>query len=229
MGNLLTLSEMEPYIMGRTFSGEAKSVNEIKNRAVLDEFLEHVKESLTAKTNLETCDHWADFYKVEPDFTEWVPSKYRADVFYSAKIGCFVPMVPAQCVYLLKVAYDKYKSPNMIFKQLPESVISTFFRKNYLGGSLSLHDVVCTFCTPMYNPLCDRRMKNRCDGFVEIYVRTEDMVALVPNTIADKINDDCIDDLKVGEDGLEVQGMYLKRMAGFSGEVNSTYDLRGLI
>lgn len=226
MANLYTLDDMCPFIQGKKFEGSAKR---FADKVAVDEFAKRVSESITAQSNLELIDSWRDFYTIEPDFKNWIKAESRAEAFYAAKNGVFAYMVPSFCIFMLKKAYSTYKSPNLIFKLLPQPVLDKFFAEGYLGGGLTLQDVVCSFCTPTYQPLSCERLKNRCGDFTEVYVQETDMVALLPNRIADNLDNTAIDNIKLTEAGLSTGGMLLRLMGGSRGVINSTYDLRNLV
>ena len=222
----MTLDEMAPYIMGKEFT---KEVSPKHNRDAIDEFAARVGESITAPTNLELVTNWTDFYTVEPDFKHWIKSEDRAEAFYAVKLGFYSPDVPSMCIYMLQQAYDKHKSPNLIFKMIPNPMLENFFAKGYLGNGYTIHDVVCNFCDNHYYPLSADRLKNSCSTFTEIYVQSTDMVALVPNRIAETLSNDAIDNIVVTPNGLSTNGLLLSHMGGYKGLVNSVYDLRKLI
>lgn len=226
MANFYTLSEMAPYIQGKKFEGAAKRE---PDKNAVDQFAKRVGESITAKSNLDLIENWNDFYSIEPDFKNWIKADQRAEAFYAAKNEAFAYAVPSMCIYMLKKAYNVYKSPNLIFKMLPQPMFEKFIAEGYLGGGLSLQDVVCSFCNPNYQPLSTERLKCRCGEFTEIYVQETDMVALVPNRVADNLDDKAIDNITVTPAGLSTGGMLLRMMGGSRGVINSTYDLRNLV
>lgn len=222
-----TLPELEPYILGKKYF--PKQGVQSHNKLAVDEFSMRVSKSMSAKINLDMCEQYTDFYKVEPDFKHWIKPEDRAEAFYANKVGKYTPLVPSFCVYLLKKAYEVHKSPNLVVKQLPVPVLEKFLSDGYFGGLLTLRDVICNFCNPNYNPLSLTRLKNPCGDFTEVYVKSTDMVALVPKRLASLLNDESILEIEVAPNGLAVRGKTLTSLAGYHGIVNSIYDLRKLV
>ena len=104
-----------------------------------------------------------------------------------------------------------------------------WLRQGYFLGAVTLKDAICNVCTPLYKPLCETRLRNKVGTFTEIYVVQEDMVAAVPNSISNSLGDENIRNMKLGQFGLEVDGILVRTMAGYVGAINSNYDLRELL
>lgn len=223
----MTLDEMAPYVLGKKFSDQPVAK---RSSASNDKFVRMVNESVTAKVTLEAAEDWHDFYAIEKDFANIIPKDDKEEAFYAAKNGEYSLLVPSFMIYMIKRAYfTEYKSPNLILKQMHERVLNMFFSKGYLGGSLTVQDVICSVCDEHYVPLSKTNLRNKCLGYTEIYVQSTDMVALLPNTLADLLDDNSIDKMVVTESGLSTGGQILRTMGGLRGIVNSVYDLRKVI
>lgn len=223
------LTSLEPYILGKQFTGEVKNQPRC-NDDVLENFLTLLEENSIAKNMLNAFDIAADFYKTCVDFKEFIPKDMREEVFYAAKVGKYYKQIPSFCVYVITEAWKQcYGIPNLIFKVVPMPAFKKFCEKNYFLGGITLKDVVCNLCSDEYKPLTSFRKKNKLKDFTEIYVESTDMVAAVPHSIGDVLDDVAIQRLTVSKDGLESDGMLLRTMTGHVGAINSIYDLRELL
>ena len=223
------LSSLEPYILGKKFTGKAKNVPRC-NKQVLEDFLTALAEDEIAMKFFEAYDVAADFYKTILDFRHIIPKEYREEVFYAAKNGKMYKEIPSFCVYTLTRAWEQcYGIPNLLFKVVPIPAIKKFCEDGYFLGGLSLRDVVCNVCTDEYAPLSVYHSKNRLKDFSEVYVQSADMVAALPHSIADSLSDSSITAITVTPNGLETGGVLLRTMANHVGAVNSIYDLREVL
>lgn len=224
----LTLSQLEPFVLGKDFIG--KPIEVVRgNQDIYNKFLKLVEE-YEAQNMLAAYEHPANFYDVYPDFKHEIPKEYREEVFYEGKNGCMYKEIPAQCVYVLKKVWNECNGiPNLILKTVPTAALTMWLRQGYFLGAVTLKDAICNVCTPLYKPLCETRLRNKVGTFTEIYVVQEDMVAAVPNSISNSLGDENIRNMKLGQFGLEVDGILVRTMAGYVGAINSNYDLRELL
>ena len=225
----LNLSELEPYILGKSFTGDAKDVPRL-NRDVFTQFLTMLEESSIAKEFFNVYDNYKDFYTTAVDFKNLIPKEFQMEVFYAAKVGSFYVEAPSFCVYLLKTAYEQANGiPNLVLKLVPVQALTEWFKKGYFLGGLTLRDIICNVCNTDYNPLSEIKPKNRVGDFTELWIKSADMVAAVPNKIADLFDDKGVLDIVDTPNGLESNGVLLRTMGGYVGAINSKYDLRKLI
>lgn len=225
----LSLSELEPYIL-RKAEAEGSADTKILTRDVFALFMKMLQEDPIAKDFFESYDSYKDFYKTAVDFAHLIPKDLQMEVFYAAKIGCFYTGIPSFCVYMIKRAWTEANGiPNLIPKLLPSVVLNEVFKKGYFTGLTSLRDVICNVACKDYNPLSETNLRNRVGDFTEIYIKSTDMVAAVPNVIADALDDNSILNITVEPNGLTTNGMLLRTMCNYVGAINSTYDLRELI
>lgn len=223
------LSELEPYILGKEFTGELKDVPRL-NKDVFEQFMIMLSESDIASGFFDVYSNYKDFYATATDFKNLIPKEFQMEVFYAAKVGSFYVEIPSFCVFMLKQAWELSQGiPNLILKYVPMQALTEWFKKGYFLGGLTLRDAICNVCCPDYNPLSELRLKNTVGDFTEIWVRDTDMVAAVPNKIADLLDDKGILDIVDTEAGLQSNGVLLRTMAGYVGAINSKYDLRNLI
>lgn len=222
-----TIPELSPYIRGEVFTGEFKGAR--VNPKSVELFTKALSESITAKVTLDQCENSDDFYKIEVDFKHYIPSEDRANCFYAAKNGSYNMQTPPLCQYLVKKAWEMYKIPNLIPKLIPTQMLNIFFKKGYLSGGVTLHDVICNVACPEYNEFTPTRLRNNVGDYTEIYISSEDMVAIVPKSIASALDDNTLSRIKVTDYGLAVDNILLRTMCGYTGGINSTYDLRALI
>lgn len=229
LGLSTKLCDLEPYILGKKYFGEAKNQPRL-TQEILDKFVKCLEEDPIAKEFFTVFDSANDFYNTAVDFKHFIPKDMRTEVFYAAKNGFGYVQVPSFCVYMLRKAWDKCNGiPNLIFKVLPATCIKEFCKKEYLLGGLSLRDVVCNVCTPDYTPLSLYHPKNKLKDFTEIYIHSTDMVAAIPHSIGDCLSEDSVTSIKLETNGLAINGVLLRTMCGYVGAINSNYDLRGLL
>lgn len=225
----LHLIDLEPYILGKVHTGEIKNQPRLTT-IVFTQFMEMVKQSDTAQSFIDAFENYKDFYKTELDFKALIPKEYQAEAFYAAKNGKFYVEIPSFCVYMLNRAWEESKGiPNLMLKLIPFPVLTEWFKKGYFLGGLTLRDVICNICCESYNPLSISHLKNRVGDFTEIYVEDTDMVAAVPNAIADMLDDTGVLAIKETPDGLSTNQVLLRTMAGYLGAIRSIYDLRELV
>lgn len=225
----LTLSELEPYINGKVFTGKSNVTR--CSEEVLQKFLDMLEEDGIAKDFFKTYETPKHFFTTMPDFAHFIPKEQQVECFYSAKIGGKIYKgIPSACVYLLQKAYEEAKEiPNLIPKIIPVNVLNEWFKEDYFGGGITLRDVICNVCNTKYKPLSNVYLKNPVDGFTEVYIPSEDMVAALPNNIAESLDGDSIKNIELKTNGLTVNGILLRTMCNYVGAVNSYYDLRQLI
>ena len=226
----LKLIEYEPYINGKIFFPEStKKVSRI-DEEMLNKFMSILAGDTVAKQIFDMCDVAQEFFDYTVDFKHWIPKEQRSEIFYAAKNGSYNLLVPSLCVFILKKAWSEAKGiPNLIIKQIPEQMLTMFCSENYFLGSITLYDVICNTCCESYSPLSEVKPRNKVGDFTEIYIPDTDMVAAVPNDIADSLTDQAILSITVTPDGLSVGDRLLRTMCGHFGITNSVYDLREVI
>lgn len=230
----MTLNDLAPYILGKCFTGEDPHIVR-GNPDILQCFVDMLNANPIAKEFFNSYEVHNNFFETMPDFAHAIPKELQAECFYATKNGedgsgvmCYE--IPAICTYVLRKAWAECDGiPNMILKVIPMSVLCQMLQQNYFMGGLTLRDVICTTCSPDYNPLSFKHLKNKVGDFTEIYVASTDMVAVVPNAIADCLDDDGISRIEVTPNGLASNGILLRTMANYVGAINSIYDLRELI
>lgn len=224
-----TISEMEPYITGKAYiEGEKKTPT--MDKEVFKRFLEMLNSDPIAKQFFDVYEHHLDFYTTATDFKNNIPKELQAECFYAAKVGSYIYGVPSYLVYMVKKAYESVGNiPNLIIKALPINLLKDCFTKGYLVEYVTLRDVICNVCNEQYTPLCDVKPKNRVGDYTELYVKSTNMVAAVPNKIADALDNDNVLNIVETPNGLAVGGILLRTMCNYAGAINSTYDLRELI
>ena len=222
------LTELAPYVLGKKFTGEAKKVPRVPIEAIND-FANKLAEDNIAKVYFDGVDIAKDFYEIMTDFKKFVPKEYQDEVFYAVKNGHYYKQIPAFCEYIIRKSWEKSNGiPNMILKIIPIQALKTFCQSEYFLGGLSLKDVICNICSENFEPVTFYKPFNR-HSFTEIYIPSTDMVAAVPNTLADCLSENSVSSITVTPEGLKLGNVLLRTMAGYVGAVNSIYDLRELI
>ncbi len=223
------LAELEPYLLGQKFSGPDRKVARL-NEHKLKEFLTTLEGDPIAEQCFETFDFYGDFYAAMEDHKVLFPKELWEELFYGAKLGGEVyRAIPSFCVYMIKKAWEAVDGiPNLIPKVLPKVCLKMFLSQNYCLGGITFVEVVKNVCCPEYNPLSLHRLKNKVGDFTEIYVPSTDMVAALPNDIANMLTDDGIMKIEKSPNGLMTGKTLLRTMCNRYGAVNSTYDLRNV-
>lgn len=225
----MTLSELEPYILGKKFLGKVK-VPERVDVQVLEDFLTFLEEDPVSKELFNSTEVHSDFYKQAYDANHIVPKNLQKEIFYAAKIGKVYQGVPSYCVYMLKKAWELCDGiPNLIMLVLPLGAIKEFLQEDYFGSGINLCTVIRNVCTTEYNPVSDAHPKNKLNKFGEIYVSSTNMIAAVPLGLFDVITDNNCSKIILGQYGLELDGVPIRSLANYVGAVASTYDLRELV
>lgn len=223
----MTLLEMEPYITGRAFTRECQAPARCTPEMFSLVCSEAAASDTCAKV-LKIVERYQDFMDFEPDISNMFPKTEREEMFYCLKNNGYSPNVPGKCIYLLKTLTAKYGSASLALKALPNAYLTILFQKNYLEGC-TVRDIIKSFADPEYEPFTPAKLRIQHKDYDEIYVASEDMVALVPKDISAKIADSDIPQIELGKKGLEVSGLELRFMANHYGAINSFYDLRELI
>lgn len=125
----LRLIDLEPYVLGKSFTGEAKNVPRL-NKDLFEKFLTMLAENEIAKSFFDAYDHYKDFYTTAVDFKALIPKEMQMEVFYAAKNGSYYVEVPSFCVYMVKRAWEQASGmPNMLPKLIPHPVLTEFFKR----------------------------------------------------------------------------------------------------
>ena len=230
MSELMTLDELAPYIEGKKFFGKSK-IKERCSKLVLEDFLTLLEEDDIAKSTFENVEIANEFYEIMTDFKHFIPKDQRVEVFYAAKLGgAYYAEIPSFCVYMLKKCYEKCNGmPNLIFKVMPTRCIKEFLTEGYFTEGITMLDAICNVCNDKYVPVSTVRPKCIHEKFTEFYIAQTDMVAALPNSIAEQLTDSSCKAIEVTGAGLAVGGVLLRTMADHIGAINSTYDLRELL
>ena len=226
----LTLPELEPYVMGKMFTGDAKRPVYLEENDVV-EFMTMLEQFPVAKEVFNLCEAPTDFYYMCPEFAKKYKSTDKwSELFYAAKNGGIYRSIPAYCVYLLRKAWAECNGiPNLILKVLPLKALNMFLQKDYFLGGLSLYDAICNVCTSDYQPIAINRLKIKHDDFYELYIKCTDMVAAVPAPIAEILPDSSLEKIEVSAKDMLIDGKPIRTLCSYVGAINSTYDLRDLL
>lgn len=223
----MTILEMAPYINGDVFTRECASpvrcTPEMFNRVVNE-----ARASKTFARTIELLEDYRDFMEVEPDIAYMFPTSEREEMFYCLKNNGYSPNVPAKCIYLLKHLYGINHSASLALKALNKNTLQIFFQKGYLDG-VTIRDVIKTFCDPEYEPFTPARLRVAHKDYDEVYIMSEDMVALLPKDVSAKLSDTDLPNIVYTPQGLKVGSLYLRFLANHFGACNSIYDLRELV
>ncbi len=222
-----SIIDMADYINGKKYVSE--SVHLDVEDSMYQDFADYLAKYEDAAMLFSNVKSHTEFFKYATDFAYWFPKDCWKELFYATKNGFYSKSVPADCIYMIKMAYLNIDLPNLIFRQIPKTWLAEWFKSGYLTDGYTLRDVVCTYCMPQYKPIDGITLKVRYSDYTEIYVPSTDMVAAVPNPIGDILSVDVINQIECNSFGLHVDNHYIRTMGGYYGAVNSNYDLRKLV
>ena len=223
------LCDIAPYILGTQTFVSGKEFQQVSTDT-FQEFYDKLQQYETAQYILSQVESYTDFYNFCPDFAVWFPKSEQQELFYAAKNGSMVLGVPSKLVYLLKRALAEYPAPNLAIKYLPIRTLTSYFSQGAFAEGISLYAIICNLIHSSYTVFDKNHRKNQCNGFTEIYIKYEDMVALVSDEIAIQLDDDFIKTIKLTRDGLMGEGgVLISKLGGREGIVNSFYDLRKVV
>lgn len=229
MEEVKCLLDYAPYIDGKVTVPNKKQVPRISMEQAM-EFAERVKRDTVVEQLFNMCEKYSDFFSMHVDARKWVPKELQSDAFYTLKNGEYFEMIPAICVYIIRKAWNECSGiPNLLLKIIPKTYLNQFFADGFLPSGYRLYDVILSVCDCEYTPLSETQLKVQHKNFSEVYVRETDMVAAIPNSIADELTNSMIEIIKVTPSGLTIGGSLIRTMGGYYGITNSVYDLRELV
>lgn len=223
----MTILEMAAYVNGDTFTRECKP----PIRCTPEMYARVVQEAAASETYKDVIgvlDTAESFAIMETDVCRSMPKSEREEMFFCLKNGGYSPDVPAKCIYVLKTLFEKYGSVSLALKALPNHLFTIFFQKNYLNGCC-MRDVIKSLIDSDYEPFTSANLRIKHKDYDEVYVLEQDMVALFPKDISNKLTDTDVSRISLDKRGLTVDGLVIRIMAGHYGAVNSIYDLRAVI
>ena len=222
----MTLYEIAPYIKN-TLSLQSKNIYKT-TCTQYQEFHDKVCMYPRAKKTLDVLQHHEDFFSIFVDFSNWFPKKDWAELFYAEKLGYHIEHISSTLLYTVKQALDNYPAPNLAILQIKSSTLSACFRHSLFGEEISLYDIISDQIQSNYTVFDKEHLINPMADFTEIYIIKENMVALLPNDIAEVCDDNFIRGVTLSPNGLVSNGVLLKTLCGHRGICNSFYDLRAV-
>jgi len=224
--SLLSLIELAPYIKGDMILPGAKEYKSIEHMQ-LQEFVDKLEQYPIAKNIFNELESSTDFFKICTDFAVWFKKSEHTDLFYAAKCGYMFNGVPPKLVYMLQLALKDYNAPNLAIKYLNKNTLTHCFQKGAFGDKISLYTIIANMIGKSYVLFDENNFKNPCGDFTEVYIPTEDMVALLPTTVAKSFDTDFIKTIRLTDIGLcGEEGVEIAKLAGFKYNPNSFFDLR---
>ena len=227
--NTMSLSDLAPFVLGKETIGDHKEPVRC-DQSVLEKFLTRLEEDTVSKSFFETYNSSKDFFITAVDLAHEIPKNLHTEVFYAAKNGKLFYEIPSQCAYILRKAYEACEGiPNLILKIVPFAAMKEWFAPGYFMNGVTLYDAIANVCDPNYYPLSKTHLKNKVNNYTEVYVESTDMVAAIPNSIADRLDDDSIRKIVDDRGTLMIDDRPIRTMGEYFGAIDSTYDLRQLI
>lgn len=223
----MTLLDFAPYVNGDAFTRECPAPVRC-TPYMYDKVVKEAGASDTFSSVIQLIDSYEEFLSVEVDVAKSIPVSEREEMFYCLKNGGYSEDVPAKCIYIFKTLFAKYSSVSLALLALPKSMFTVFFQKNYLKDC-TMRDVIKSLIDPDYEPFTTANLRIKHKNYDEVYVVDQDMVALLPKDISDKLTDTDISRMYLAKTGLTVDGLLVRCMAGHFGAINSTYDLRAVV
>lgn len=224
------LTTLRDYILGDRDTGMVSDKMTRLPNAMFEEFMNMLAADSVAAAWVNTYEVHKDFYATMPDYAKLFPKQFQEELFYAAKLGHYYRQIPAFCEYIVRKSWEKcYGIPNLLFKVIPTPAMNRFFQKGYLLGGINMRDVVCNTVCADYDPISLHHPFNKVGDFTEVYVPKTDMVAALPNDIAEILTPESVTDLHVTPNGLALGNKLLRTSGAYVGAVNSIYDLREVI
>lgn len=224
----MKITDAHDYILGKKFISEMKEPYRAEE-GLLEKTSHIFNISPTAEQNLKLLESAQKFYELEPDIAKRIPVKKREECFYGMKLEYCSPVIPARAMYFLLKCKNDFGTVNYFPKVFPKPLLKVLFSKGYIAEGYTLNDVLCTIISPNYKPLSLTFPAVSIGEYSEVYIRSTDGIALVPNDIRDKLNYDDIENLEVRDNSIYCGNIPIKFIGSYYGSINSTYDLRGLI
>ena len=186
----LTLIELAPYLTGKSTLPIEYDKAKITTKD-FQAFWDIITMYDTYNIILNQMDYYEDFFNVCYDLKELFDPALHQELFYAAKVGYMYEGVPTYLVYMIKKCLEEYPFGNLIVKMFPIPLLNSYCKEGAINNT-SIHDIIATELGVDYRVLDENNLISRYDKFSEVYIKNEDMVAIVPNDIVSVLTDDYI-------------------------------------
>lgn len=184
----MKITEYAPYILGEVTTRQGLVEPYRLTTERFNEYFDIFAKSRTADQVMRVCESSKAFFYVEDTLKRYVSKEERDEFFFSIKNGFFYEGVPSISLYKILKAYNLYKLPNLIFKIFSKTACDVFFTDNHLSNDICWRDIICNVISDSYKPVTDVDVKVRYEDFSEVYIAADDMIAAIPNEIADSLS-----------------------------------------
>lgn len=169
------------------------------------------------------------FYKMYPDVREYFGSK-AIELFYTSKLNYKIEGIPAYIVYILQTAIGLHKGtphPNKIlnscFHLLTNEVKFTY-------NGLTIDRILAGLISKDVTLLTTAVNKAKDGEVYEVYIKSEQQVAILPKAIGDVLTPDDCDNLKFARfRGILINDVPIRTLAGKLGVTKDDFDLTDCI
>lgn len=222
----MNIYELKPYIEGKlhfqpTFKRKPKYLTDID----LIKYWEIIK---LADNSIDDIENSKEFFSLEKDIAHEIPPQKREEVFYTFKLDIATPIFSSKALYLLLKTKEKYVTINNMCKALPETLVYNMLSEGFITGNYSLLQIINSLVDKDYIPM-DETFKVKHGDFYDIYIPSEETVAVVNKDIANSLSYEDICKIKLTENKLTIDNVGLIERIGGLGIGCSTYDLRRII
>lgn len=219
-----------PYVMGAKSPWEITKKVCRADKDLLKMGAELLEVHPTAMQNLKVLKSPRIFYAQEPDMANDIGGFSKEELFYALKLGFASDVAPAKLLYFIKTAYEEYGSPNFIFKICLERDLQDFLSAGYLASGYNLRDVICSVTKiNNYTPLSEGKLAVPVEDHWDVYITSEDAIAMMPEELKNMLSHADIEKLKVSGGRIYLGQKPITQLGRYVGAVNSCYDLRGLL
>lgn len=224
----MSLNDLAPYIKGDKFL-DIEFNEETATNNDFQSLWNQLQMDMTYRNILDTCEYHGDFFSMCQDLGNMYDKNKQKDLFYGAKLGYFYEGVPMVLVYSIRECLKEYPCGNLVMKRISVPLLNRAFSRGGLNNA-TLYSIISDLLGYQYSVVDNNHLIAHYNDFSEVYIPKEDMVAIVPNDLAEALTPDYIESLELYEDGLaSPDGVKLGCLAGYHGACNSFYDLRNLV
>lgn len=173
------------------------------------------------------------FYTAFPDIKKLIGAPIASEVFYAYKLGFIYSGVPNKLVYILYKAFKEtdMKYPNLILWKAFKDVKS-FVDRVYVSdkGKFTFKTILENVYGSSANIISSTTYKCLNNDVYEIFIESEDRIALVPKDIGDCLSEeDCRAITYDPALGLVLNETPIRRLNGRLGITFDDFDLREVI
>ena len=226
----MTLIELNKIVEGN-YAEEMTEASKQKYRCATDQELQLFKSMLMMdaayQNALKMTESHKEFYETYSFFRLSFPDEIKEDLFYATKLGFRYEGIPTRLVYLLRKALLTHDSPNLAISAINKMSWGRFLKRGSLPNGVTIKMIVENLLGESYDTILDYRLKVKYKRWYEVYVSNVDRIALLPEEIAQQIEETDIRSIMYTKDvGLTLYEKPLRTFGSFYGIISHEFDLR---